>query len=111
MYLDMYLPISLDFNAGENEGCGYFEVNQKQGVRWSAADAFLHPIKSRANLTVITKAHVNKIQFEGKKVTGVRFWRGYELFEASVSGETRGARKQDKKTDKKNKKLGASVAS
>ena len=81
------IPTTTDFNTGNNEGCGYFEVNQKQGVRWSAADAFLHPIKSRANLTVITKAHVNKIQFEGKKVTGVRFWRGYELFEASVSGE------------------------
>ena len=81
------IPNTTDFNTGNNEGCGYFEVNQKQGVRWSAADAFLHPIKSRANLTVITKAHVNKIQFEGKKVTGVRFWRGYELFEASVSGE------------------------
>ena len=81
------IPNTTDFNTGNNEGCGYFEVNQKQGVRWSAADAFLHPIKSRANLTVITKAHVDKIQFEGKKVTGVRFWRGYELFEASVSGE------------------------
>ena len=81
------IPNTTDFNTGDNEGCGYFEVNQKQGVRWSAADAFLHPIKSRANLTVVTKAHVNKIQFEGKKVTGVRFWRGYELFEASVSGE------------------------
>ena len=81
------IPNTTDFNTGNNEGCGYFEVNQKQGVRWSAADAFLHPIKSRANLTVVTKAHVNKIQFEGKKVTGVRFWRGYELFEASVSGE------------------------
>ena len=81
------IPNTTDFNTGNNEGCGYFEVNQKQGVRWSAADAFLHPIKSRANLTVVTKAHVNKIQFEGKKVTGVKFWRGYELFEASVSGE------------------------
>ena len=81
------IPNTTDFNTGNNEGCGYFEVNQKQGVRWSAADAFLHPIKSRANLTVVTKAHVNKIQFEGKKVTGVKFWRGHELFEASVSGE------------------------
>jgi choline dehydrogenase len=81
------IPNTTDFNTGNNEGCGYFEVNQKQGVRWSAADAFLHPIKSRANLTVVTKAHVNKIQFEGKKVTGVRFWREHELFEASVSGE------------------------
>mgnify|MGYP001200117318 FL=1 len=81
------IPNTNDFNTGNNEGCGYFEVNQKQGVRWSAADAFLHPIKSRANLTILTKSHVNKLQFEGSKVVGVKFWRGNDLFEASVSGE------------------------
>ncbi|MFL2920132.1 MAG: GMC family oxidoreductase [Thalassobaculaceae bacterium] len=81
------IPNTTDFNTGNNEGCGYFEVNQKQGVRWSAADAFLHPIKSRANLTILTEAHVNKLQFEGNKVVGVKFWRGNDLFEASVSGE------------------------
>ena len=81
------IPNTDDFNTGNNEGCGYFEVNQKQGVRWSAADAFLHPIKSRANLTVLTGSHVNKLQFDGNKVVGVKFWRGNDLFEASVSGE------------------------
>jgi len=81
------IPNTNDFNTGNNEGCGYFEVNQKQGVRWSAADAFLHPIKSRANLTILTDSHVNKLQFEGNKVIGVKFWRGNDLFEASVSGE------------------------
>ena len=81
------IPNTDDFNTGNNEGCGYFEVNQKQGVRWSAADAFLHPIKSRANLTVLTESHVNKLQFDGNKVVGVKFWRGNDLFEASVSGE------------------------
>ena len=81
------IPHTNDFNTGNNEGCGYFEVNQKQGVRWSAADAFLHPIKSRANLTILTDSHVNKLQFEGNKVIGVKFWRGNDLFEASVSGE------------------------
>jgi len=81
------IPNTDDFNTGNNEGCGYFEVNQKQGVRWSAADAFLHPIKSRANLTVLTESLVNKLQFDGNKVVGVKFWRGNDLFEASVSGE------------------------
>ena len=81
------IPNTNDFNTGNNEGCGYFEVNQKQGVRWSAADAFLHPIKSRANLTILTDSHVNKLQFEGNQVIGVKFWRGNDLFEASVSGE------------------------
>ena len=33
-----------DFNGGDNEGCGYFEVNQKRGVRWNASKAFLQPV-------------------------------------------------------------------
>ena len=81
------IPNSSDFNTGNNEGCGYFEVNQKQGVRWSAADAFLHPIKSRSNLTIVTGAHVQKLEFKGKKVVGVRFWQGSELMEVSTARE------------------------
>jgi choline dehydrogenase len=44
-----------DFNAGDNAGVGYFEVNQKSGWRWNAAQAFLRPIRHRANLTVWTE--------------------------------------------------------
>ena len=65
-------PVS-DFNRGDNEGCSYFEVNQRRGVRWSAARAFLHPIAHRANLTVLTGAHVECIVFDGRRATGVQF--------------------------------------
>ena len=44
------VPKTDDFNRGNNEGCGYFMVNQKRGRRWSAADAFLHPVSGRQNL-------------------------------------------------------------
>jgi choline dehydrogenase len=81
------IPNITDFNRGNNEGCGYFEVNQKQGVRWSAADAFLHPVKSRKNLFIITGAHVQKLKFDGVKVVGATFWQDKELKEASVNGE------------------------
>ena len=81
------IPNTTDFNRGNNEGCGYFEVNQKQGVRWSAADAFLHPVKSRKNLFIITGAHVQKLKFDGVKVVGATFWQDKELKEASVNGE------------------------
>ena len=37
------IPPTDDFNRGNNEGCGYFQVNQKRGVRWSTAKAFLRP--------------------------------------------------------------------
>jgi choline dehydrogenase len=81
------IPNTTDFNRGNNEGCGYFEVNQKRGVRWSAADAFLHPVASRPNLTVLTKAHVRLIRFDGRKVTGLALWHEDQPAEATIKGE------------------------
>ncbi len=65
------IPSTDDFNKGNNEGCGYFEVNQKRGRRWSAASAFLKPALSRRNLTLITHAHVERVLIEGRAATGV----------------------------------------
>jgi choline dehydrogenase-like flavoprotein len=70
-----------DFNTGENEGVGLYQVTQfhareKNGERCSAAAAFLFPAMNRPNLTVITKAHATQIQFEGKRATGVRYRQG-----------------------------------
>ena len=55
------IPASTDFNAGNNEGVGYFEVNQKGGWRWNAAKAFLRPVRQRPNLTVWTGAQVQRL--------------------------------------------------
>lgn len=65
-----------DFNHGDNEGCGYFEVNQRQGVRWTSAKAFLHPISNRANLTVLTDAQAQGLVLSGRRAEGVRFTHG-----------------------------------
>jgi choline dehydrogenase len=81
------IPNTNDFNRGNNEGCGYFEVNQKRGVRWSAADAFLHPVTSRPNLTVLTKALVRQIYFDGKRVSGIALWHDDEPARATIVGE------------------------
>ena len=62
-----------DFNRGDNEGSGYFEVNQRRGRRWSAATAFLKPILKRPNLHLKTGAHVERILFEGRRATGLRY--------------------------------------
>jgi len=48
------VPASHDFNTGDNEGVGYFEVNQRRGVRWNASKAFLRPARERTNLDVRT---------------------------------------------------------
>ena len=63
-----------DFNAGDNEGCCAFHVNQKRGRRWSAARAFLKPVLNRHNLRLETGCLVEGIVFDGKRAAGVR-WR------------------------------------
>jgi choline dehydrogenase len=72
------IPPRDDFNRGDNEGCGYFEVNQKRGVRWNASRAFLDPVRGRPNLQIVTGAQVARLTFEGSRVTGVEYRRdGY----------------------------------
>ncbi|MDO5288356.1 MAG: GMC family oxidoreductase N-terminal domain-containing protein [Pseudomonadota bacterium] len=53
-----------DFNTGNNEGVGYFEVNQKAGWRWNAAKAFLRPALTRPNLTLWTQAQAARLLIE-----------------------------------------------
>jgi len=81
------IPRVDDFNRGNNEGCGYFQVNQRRGRRWSAADAFLRPATSRPNLEVLTKAQARELVLDGKRVTGVRFWHGDQPAYAEATGE------------------------
>jgi choline dehydrogenase-like flavoprotein len=60
-----------DFNRGDNDGTGYFEVNQRRGVRVSAARAFLKPALGRANLTLWTNAHAIRLVIDGRRVVGL----------------------------------------
>ena len=66
-----------DFNDGNNEGSGFFEVNQRRGIRWNAAKGFLRPAMKRPNLRVLTQAETEQLVLDGKRVAGVRFrWKG-----------------------------------
>ncbi len=65
------IPKVDDFNRGTNEGCGYFEVNQKRGVRWTTAKGFLKPALTRPNLTLWTHAQALRLTLAGKRVTGL----------------------------------------
>ena len=68
-----------DFNGGDNQGCGYFQVNQKSGVRWNASKAFLRPVLKRPNLTVLTDVQVDKVLLENGRATQVSArWQGTE---------------------------------
>ncbi|WP_157271158.1 GMC family oxidoreductase [Azohydromonas aeria] len=72
------IPATADFNRGSNEGVGYFEVNQRGGVRWNAAKAFLRPARSRPNLTVQTGATVTRVLLE-RDGDGVQRAAGIEM--------------------------------
>ncbi len=76
-----------DFNDGNNEGSGFFEVNQNKGRRWSTANGFLRPAMKRPNLRVITEAHTDHLILDGRIVRGVRFRRKGQSFDAFAKAE------------------------
>ena len=76
-----------DFNDGNNEGSGFFEVNQKDGVRWNTAKGFLRPAMKRGNLRVLTEAHTHRLLLEGRTVTGVEYHRGGQTHHALARRE------------------------
>jgi choline dehydrogenase len=81
------IPRTLDFNRGDNAGVGYFQVTQRNGLRWSAAKAFLHPIAHRPNLKVLTKAQTTRLRLADGRATGVEFDRDGQRSRAEARGE------------------------
>jgi choline dehydrogenase len=89
------IPATDDFNRGNNEGVGYFEVNQKAGWRWNTAKAFLRPMcYARPNFELWTGAQVGKLVVEPQtggdsplRCTGVQVWNGTEMVTATARAE------------------------
>jgi choline dehydrogenase len=87
------IPATDDFNGGNNEGVGYFEVNQKNGWRWNTAKAFLRPTcYGRSNFEMWTAAQATKLIIEvqpdgSKRCTGVQVWDGHETVTARATQE------------------------
>ncbi|WP_370309862.1 GMC family oxidoreductase [Sinimarinibacterium flocculans] len=82
------IPRTDDFNTGNNEGSGKFEVTQRRGWRWSASRAFLQPARKRPNLRVVTGALIDKLCLDGTRVSGVEFTLGGEPHRAGARLET-----------------------
>ncbi|HYN13427.1 MAG TPA: GMC family oxidoreductase N-terminal domain-containing protein [Burkholderiales bacterium] len=76
------------FNNGDNFGCAYFQMNQKRGRRWSATNAFLRPVLHRANLQVVTGAHVSKLTLQDRAASGVEFVLEGKKFCVEAKSET-----------------------
>ncbi len=81
------LPKVTDFNTGDNEGVGYFRVNQLRGWRWNTARAFLGPAMGRGTLRVETHAQVERVLFENREAVGVAFRRDGALNEVRAGRE------------------------
>jgi choline dehydrogenase len=87
------VPATSDFNQGNNEGVGYFDVNQKQGWRWNTAQAFLRPTcYARPNFELWTQAQVAGLVIEqdadgGKRCSGVKVWDGHQMVTATATRE------------------------
>jgi choline dehydrogenase-like flavoprotein len=76
-----------DFNGARQEGVGRFQFTQRDGLRWSTADAFLHPARERPNLDVITHAMSTRILFEGDRAVGVEIVRNDEVLAVRAERE------------------------
>jgi choline dehydrogenase len=87
------IPATDDFNQGSNEGVGYFEVNQKSGLRWNAAKAFVRPTcYGRTNFEMWTHAQVARLVLEkqadgSQRCTGVQVWTGRKMLTVQASSE------------------------
>ncbi|MFG1222804.1 GMC family oxidoreductase [Xanthobacter wiegelii] len=80
-------PRNPDYNGKDQEGFGYYQVNQRGGRRWTVVDGYLRPALSRPNLKVVTHAQALRLVLDGRRVTGVVFRRDGKEETATASGE------------------------
>ncbi|WP_420345358.1 GMC family oxidoreductase [Pelagibius sp.] len=85
--VELGIPASDDFNGAEQEGAGYFQLTARNGRRCSTAVGYLHPVRHRANLEVVTHAQVERLVFDGRRAAAVAYRRKGEAFQASCRGE------------------------
>jgi choline dehydrogenase-like flavoprotein len=81
------IPETDDFNGDEQDGAGWYQVTQRDGLRCSTADAYLRPAMERPNLTVETDAYVTKVLLDGNRAVGVEVDLGNELKEIRADRE------------------------
>jgi choline dehydrogenase len=76
-----------DFNGGEQDGFGLFELNQRNGQRLSSSRAFLHPVLQRPNLSVFADAMVERIVLDGRRAAGVALVQEGRAIELRANAE------------------------
>ena len=78
------IPTTTDVNGYRQEGFAPFDANRHRGRRLSASRAYLHPVMDRPNLSLVTRAHITRILFEGNRAVGVEYRKGRRLRRAEA---------------------------
>jgi choline dehydrogenase len=84
---ELGIPARDDFNGAQQEGAGYFQLTARNGLRCSAATAFLRPARRRANLRVVTRALAHRVVLEARRATGVVYGVAGRIATATVRRE------------------------
>ncbi|MGZ8217363.1 GMC family oxidoreductase [Methylomagnum sp.] len=84
---ELGIPYNPDFNGERQEGCGPLQATLANGIRCGAAQAYLHPARTRPNLTVLTHAHATRLRFHSHRAVGVDYLRFGNLERAEASSE------------------------
>ena len=82
------VPLNPDYNGAAQEGVAYYQRTIRNGRRHSAAAGFLHGVRQRPNLRVVTGAHVLRLDLAGRRVLGVTYRRGDRVHTAEAAVET-----------------------
>jgi choline dehydrogenase len=80
-------PRNDDFNGAKQEGAGLYQTTSRNGVRSSAATAYLKPARRRANLKIVANALATRIIFDGRRATGIEYLVGSETRTANAAAE------------------------
>jgi choline dehydrogenase len=84
---ELGIPVVRDLNGADAECAGLYQLTTRNGVRVSAATAYLDPALRRPNLTVVTGAHATRILFDGRRAVGVAYRRGETTLTAAARRE------------------------
>lgn len=84
---ELGIPRRADFNAGKQEGVGYYQLFTRRGWRCSSAVAYLRPVRARENLRVEVNAQATGVMLDGKRAIGVRFQQDGRAYEAMAARE------------------------
>jgi choline dehydrogenase len=84
---EAHLPITEDYNGVQMEGASIYQITTKGGLRASTARCYLKPAMKRANVKVLTRAHVTRVLFEDGRALGVAFVRNGKTQVARARGE------------------------